>query len=61
MGVIAMLGLSAAFVGNVFAAAGDTIPHNTGLVVKDADGKTYNLDSLLNLNKVIVVEQTFVG
>ncbi len=61
MGMVAMLGLSAAFAGNVYAAAGDTIPKVTGLTVTDGTGKTYNIDSLLNLNKVIAFNQTFDG
>ncbi len=43
------------------ATPGDTIPHKTGIVVTDGLGKTYDIDSLLNLNKVLVFHQTWDG
>ncbi len=53
--------MSAAFVGTAKAAAGDTIPHETGLVAVDADGNSWNIDNILDSNKVLVVLNTFAG
>ena len=58
---MAMFGLLALNAGNALAAAGDTISQNTGLTVIADGGKTYNIDSLLNQNKVLVIYQTFAG
>lgn len=40
---------------------GEQIPENTGVVMTDFEGKTYNLDSLLDAGKHIVVQQIFAN
>ena len=43
------------------AAIAASIPSTTGIVVTDTHGNTWNLDDVLNSNKVVVVHQTFNG
>ncbi len=38
---------------------GDTIPHQTGMIVIDDAGKSWNIDSILDAGKVLAVHQTF--
>lgn len=40
-----------------FSLLADTIPMVTGIVVKDLDGNSFNIDSLLNAGKHIWVHQ----
>lgn len=56
--VLSML-LGASFF--ISVAAQSSIPHTTGIIVPDADGKTWNLDALLNAGKVVVIHQEFSG
>ncbi len=53
MTALTLLGVSASV-----AFAGDTVPQVTNVVVSDDIGATYNIDSILNLNKVLVIATT---
>lgn len=40
---------------------GGTFPDNTGIVLTDTKGKTYDIDALIKAGKHIVIHQTFSG
>lgn len=43
-----------------FLCAG-TFPNQTGIVLTDLEGKTYDIDAILNDGKHILVHQMFAG
>lgn len=38
-----------------------TFPNETGIILTDLEGKTYDIDALLNDGKHILVHQMFAG
>jgi hypothetical protein len=51
--------LSSAFF--ISVAAQGTIPQSTKIVATDINGKTWDIDAILNSGKVLAIEQTFSG
>ena len=45
----------------VYTDPAGTVVNPTGLVVTDEKGQTYNIDSLLDMGKVLVIHPTYSG
>ena len=56
VGFLAIGTASAAYTDSVGA-----VVNPTGLVVADEKGKQYNIDSILDMNKVLVIHTTYHG
>ncbi len=53
---------SAAFTASAaFTDSAGTVVNPTGLVVTDEKGQQYNIDNILNQNKVLVIHTTYSG
>ncbi len=52
---------AATAVSAAFTDSAGTVPNPTGLVVTDEKSQQYNIDSILDLNKVLVIHTTYSG